>query len=262
MELLVLMLAMFVRAVFLQPKGWLNIQQNINVLINGFVKSSHLRLNVLLISILIVSYAVFLFFGKHFFSLLEVVLFIYLFFILHEELPVASVAQKINRVELIEKIKSFNEDYECVNQSYNDLLKALYSLWLYRLFTSTFVLVFWYLATGWVGLLVYSFVYYIKPNKSPYWLSLLRHFLEIPAGFLSALSCAVAGRMDSVITVLLTWRVCDLDNGRHMFESSMCASMLVEFEEETFYEYISSCKRLATRSVYVWLFVVALMLII
>lgn len=277
-ELLILILAMFIRALFLQPKSSLAAQQGINQIVNRLIKEDNNRLVALFVVFLLVGYLILALFGSYLVFLLETALFIYLFLILHDDIDSHTATGTISRDYLEEKLNSYLENHleekqnnnleshggavDKSHPTYEELAARLYSLWLYDFFTATLVLVFWYVTTGWLGLLVYSFVYYLRPNISPNWLVLLKRFLEIPAGIIGSFSCAIAGRMDAVIAALFSWKFNQLDNGRHLFEASVSASVDIDYTEALFYKRFNSVRNLCLRSLYVWLFVMALILIV
>jgi len=261
-ELLVLILAMFVRALFLQPKEWGKIQQVINIKVNKFVGENNVRLIILFAAALLIGYVVQVLVGRGFMNVLATMFFVYLFYVMYRDFPVITVDNEDDRIYLIEKLRIYDNEFEDTDQSIETLTAKLYSFSVENYFTSTLVLMLWYLLAGWLGLILYFFMYYLRFKNTPTWLLSVRHVFEIPVGVLGACSCAIAGRMDSVVTEMLSWRRVTIDNGKQMFEASVTASTNMRFEKGQFYKKFTCCKNLCLRSVYVWIFAVALVFIV
>lgn len=262
MKLLVLVLAMFVRALFLQPKDPYGVPQKLSEFVNRIIKNDDLKLVFLFFGLTIVIYLVECFFGVRFMNVLELLAFLYLFHFMYKEFPIISDETAKNREYLVTTLQLYDKEFEDIGQPIDILKEKVYQLSLESFFASTFVLMFCYLVAGWFGLLLYVFIYYLHISFQPTWLSYIRTIIEVPAGFLAALSCAVAGRMDAVGTEILTWRVRDFYNGVNMLEKSVAASTAIRQGERPYHEAFASFKNLCVRASYVWIFVVALVLIV
>lgn len=266
MELLILLLAMLVRALFIQPKSRaVGVRKGINLIVERLIGQDQIKLMVLFGVVLVLGYGVFILFGSYLVFILEVLLFVYFFSILHIDFNSSLLTDSLSKEEIIQRLADYSDRYEedsdHKEQSYKVLASKLHAYWLSHFFTSSFVLIFWYFLTGWFGLLIYGLVYYIQPKFTPRWLQLLRQFLEMPVGILAALSCAVAGRMDAVIGELFAWKIKKFEQGYTVFNAAVTASTELKFTEAAFYQGMLSIKKLCIRSLYVWLFVIALIII-
>ncbi|TBR38156.1 hypothetical protein CBF23_012995 [Marinomonas agarivorans] len=264
MELLVLILAMIVRTLFVQPQtSAVGVRRGVTSLVERLVGNDEQKLLLLFVVILVSGCGITFLFGNYLTLLLESALFIYFFSILYINFSSSLVADSLDKSELLQRLEEYGQSTGVTEKdSYSSLAAKLCEHWLNQFFIASFVLMFWYFVMGWFGLLVYGFVYYIQPMVQPLWLRLLRRFLEMPAGILAGLSCAVAGRMDAVITELFAWKIKRFELGYEVFKASAIASIGLQLNEKDFYNGMLSLKRLCLRSLYVWLFVIALIIIV
>lgn len=262
MELLVLILAIFIRALLLQPKSWSGARQIINDKVNHLLKSNNVYLVTFILVTLLVGYVLHILFGRDFMDVLETVGFIYLFYIMYRDFPVITDETEVDRVYLMGKMCAYDDDFEDNGESIEKLRERLFQAVVENYFTSTLVLTFWFLSAGWVGLVLYFFMYYLRFNNAPTWLLSVKYLFEIPVGVLGSASCAIAGRMDNVLAELLSQRFININMGLRVFETAVRASTNMSFEVGSFHKNFTSCKNLCLRSMYVWLFVVALAFIV
>ena len=190
--------------------------------------------------------------------LFEALLFLYLFQTGQQRVNVTNTDPDHYRANLIQLINKSQTDTELEDrgQPIEQLESQVRTLVIHDYFKSTLVLVFLFLALGWLGLVLFVCLYKVPVNQFPAWYVWFKKILEIPVGLLGAFSVALAGRMDSVLNEFSQWQPDLFVNGLQMFELALITG--ANEEQEDFLTQLKDYQAICFRVTYVWVFVVAL----
>lgn len=270
MELLVLVLAVLIRAVFIRSggKNWVQ-KRCVPILTNRFEGLGSEAPSIAAFVLLIAGgWLVQWWLGESVLVLITGLFFLYLFSALGQEDVLASVwrmkHQDAYRKGLLNALATLTDEdkVEDTGQPESALETRIRSLYLYQYFVSTFVLTFWYLLAGWIGVSLCAVVYNMNNRTYSDMQARLRLALEWIPGVLTVISSGIAGRFDSLRDDINQWRPSMLLKGGQLFELSvLAASDLDENDQVGFEDRVKAFVPVCIRGLYVWIFVLALIML-